>query len=428
MTKEKEIFYCDSIDLLTPLRFDISAKHYYAKYRNIDSDYPLKLYKHHLEVWNNFSEFGNQDKQNADAFVQQFNNIIGSIETDGFDEKVSAIPVSEKILTPLNGAHRIASCIVDGKKVACYRAAEEEGQLNCSYYFFNSRDEHVAGGLNQDFADTMALNYAKLKNNTFMITLFPTAIQRLSEARDIIINNIDVVYEKPVLFANWGPFNFVQTLYHGEDWAGNWRVGFQGLVSKVQQCYNPPNHTYVFLVQTDEPQKLRALKEKIRQLYNVGNHSVHINDTHEETIRIASAVFNKNSIHFLNNTKPQYLQNFHIYFEQYRNWFSRHNEDRDNFCIDSSAVLSAYGLRDCRDLDFLYSGHDIHTGIEKIDCHNEEMKYYLHKKDDIIFNPDNHFYHLGFKIASLEVVKAMKQSRSESKDLLDIQLINEVAT
>mgnify|MGYP003137343877 CR=1 FL=1 len=261
MTKEKQIFYCDAIDLLTPLRFDISAKHYYAKYKNIDSDYPLRLYKHHLEVWNNFSEFGNPDKQNADAFVQQFHSIIASIESDGFDEKESTIPVSKKILTPLNGAHRIGSCILYDKKVACHKAPEEEGQLNCSYYFFNSRDEHVVGGLNEDFADTMALNYAKLKKNTFIITLFPTAIQRLSEARDIIINGVDVVYEKPVSFTEWGPFNFVQTLYHGEEWAGNWSVGFQGLVSKTQQCYNPLNYTYVFLVQTDNPENLRTLKE-----------------------------------------------------------------------------------------------------------------------------------------------------------------------
>lgn len=424
--EKKQIFYCEPLELLTPLRFDISAKHYYAKHRNIKSNFPLDLYKHHIDVWNGFSEYDNPNKQDQAGFINEFNSIIDSIGTNGFNNEESLIPVSEKFKSPLNGAHRIAASILHKKKVACYNAPEESGQLNCSYYFFNSRKEHVLAGLDGDYADFMALNYAKLKKNTFMVTLFPAAMSRFQEARNIIFNSTKVVYEKAVKLEGWGPFNFIKTLYDGEEWAGNWKVGFQGLVSKVNQCYTPHGSTYIFLVEIDEAQNLRAIKEQVRSLYNVGNHSIHINDYHKETVRIASAVFNKNSIHFLNNTEPKYLNNFEIYFKKYRQWVSNSDEDTDNFCIDSSAVLSAYGLRDCRDLDFLYSGQHIDSEIYKIDCHNEELKYYLHDKDDIIFNPQNHFYHVGLKFANLDVIKKMKQNRSESKDLIDIELINRI--
>ena len=414
------------MDLLTPLRFDISAKQYYAKHRNINSSFPLELYKHHIDVWNGFSEYNDPNKQDEDGFINEFNKIIDSVGSVGFDTEQSLIPISERFKSPLNGAHRIAASIVHGEKVACYEAAEKSGQLNCSYYFFKSRREHVPDGLNDDYADFMALNYAKLKKNTFMVTMFPTAISRLEEARNIIFNSTKVVYEKAVHLDGWGPFNFIKTLYDGEEWAGSWQAGFQGLNSKTRQCYTPPNLTYVFLVEMDNPQQLRSIKEGVRALYNVGNHSIHINDLHEETVRIASAVFNKNSIHFLNKTEPKYMNKYEIYFKKYRQWLHTLSEDADNFCIDSSAVLSAYGLRDCRDLDFLYSGEYIDSGIHKIDCHNEEIKHYLHSKDDIIFNPKNHFYHLGLKIATLDVVKAMKQNRSEEKDLVDLELINRI--
>ena len=423
---KNNIFYRDALSMLTPFRFDIAAKHYYAKYKDVKSNFPLDLYLSHLQVWNNFSEFNNNNKQNKESFVSEFNNIIDSIEKDGFDESKSVVPIDKSTNSPLNGAHRIATCILKEKMVACCEAPSESGQLDCSYYFFKNRSVFVEGGLNQTYLDAMALNYAKLKNNTFMITLFPTALCKFEKAREIIVNSTDVVCEKAVPLGKYGPFNFIRTLYDGEPWAGNWQVGFQGVNSKAEQCYNAQGPTYVFLVQTDDPDTLRTLKQNVRDLYNVGNHSIHINDYHYETIRIASAVFNQNSINFLNELKPTYLKNFELYFQKYKNWHAIGNHDQDDFCVDASAVLSAYGLRDCRDLDFLYAGEDINTGLTEINCHNEELKYYRHHKDDIIFNPNNHFYYNGFKFASPEVIRQMKKNRSEPKDLVDVQLLSGV--
>ena len=56
--------------------------------------------------------------------------------------------------------------------------------------------------------------------------------------------------------------------------------------------------------------------------------------------------------------------------------------------------------------------------------HNDEMKYYQHTKEEIIFNPQNHFYYKGIKFANLGVVKAMKQFRNEEKDIVDVKLID----
>jgi hypothetical protein len=105
---------------------------------------------------------------------------------------------------------------------------------------------------------------------------------------------------------------------------------------------------------------------------------------------------------------------------------SANSFDKDDFCVDASAVLSVYGLRDCRDVDFLYLKDFIETGTEDYSCHNHEAKYYPIHKDEIVVNPLNHFYYKGVKFASPLIIKTMKQIRCEEKDMKDVQLLNNV--
>ena len=44
----------------------------------------------------------------------------------------------------------------------------------------------------------------------------------------------------------------------------------------------------------------------------------------------------------------------------------------------------------------------------------------------LINNPLYHLYYQGFKYVSLDVIKNMKKSRNESKDIIDVQLIEKI--
>jgi len=412
------------VELLSPLRFDVCAKYIYAKHRNTKSRFPRELYSHHLKVWNNHREYNNPNKQNLEAFVLEFDKILNSIKERGFDDSVSYIPVHNGSL--LNGAHRIAASLLYDKAVFCKEAPLVEGQLDCSYYFFKNRECNESGGLKQNFADAMALQYVKLKKNTFIVTLFPSAFGHDDSVERILKRFGSIVYDKKIRLSGFGPFNYIRTLYDGEDWLGSWDNMFVGAQIKMKGCFKFPNETRIYLVQTEGKEDLVEAKRLIRQLYNIGKDSVHINDTHEETLRIASAVFNDNSVDFLNKNTPIYLRNFERFFNDYSKWLERESLDKDKFCIDASAVLSSYGLRDCRDLDFLYLGDFIETNNDDYSCHNHETKYYPMHKDDIIISPANHFYFKGLKFASPSVVRSMKQIRCEEKDLKDIQMLNKV--
>ena len=101
------------------------------------------------------------------------------------------------------------------------------------------------------------------------------------------------------------------------------------------------------------------------------------------------------------------------------------DRDKEDYCIDGSAVMAAYGLRDCRDLDFLDRAGAQCLG--PINNHNEEIKYHAISKDDILYNPSNHFWHSGVKFVALHTLNEMKMKRNEQpKDVNDLELIRRI--
>lgn len=419
------LYQVNPLSLLTPKRFDVIAKYIFAKYRNIKSSFPMDLYRHHLEVWNNCNEITNPEKSTFKDFVESFDVILSSIKEEGFNGDLSYIPTYKGCA--LNGAHRIAASIFLHNAVLCKESPLSEGQLDCSYKYFKERNEFIEGGLSRFYADQMAMEYANLKSSTFIITLFPTAQNDIDKSRSLIESATDVVYEKSFTLNQVGAFNFVKVLYEGEEWLGDPHNNFQGVMAKVKECYAASGPTTVFLVETQSPSILPVLKEEIRALFNVGNHSVHINDTHTETLRISQAALNDNSIHFLNNSQNAHFPFFEQLFSAYKNTILNYSLSSDDFCVGGSSTLAAYGLRQGKDLDYLHTfpEHKF-IGHPSISSHNSELHNYCHSRDDIIYNPANHFYYRGLKFASLDVIKNLKEKRGEPKDIVDSDLISAI--
>jgi hypothetical protein len=154
--------------------------------------------------------------------------------------------------------------------------------------------------------------------------------------------------------------------------------------------------------------------------------SVHINDTHTQAIQLAQLFLNAISIHFLNHARLKHLERFARHLERYRKWLGTGGRDPEKFCIDGSSVLAAYGLRDAQDLDVLHHGDaDFGPVMPEVNSHNADAHHHTTTRDDIIFNPANHFYAFGLKFASLDVLRRMKAKRDEGKDRKDVALIDE---
>ena len=376
-------------DLLTHKRFDIAIKYLYAS--NLSSDYYKKVYREHLDIWNGFYE-KNPRKSGFEDFDNAFKSIINNV----VDEPV---PVNNEGHVA-NGAHRLAAALYHQRPINTRNTNDNENyHIECDYSFFIKR------GLSQTTLKRAALEYAKLKSNTHVICLFPIAHTRIQEVMNIISEYCNIFYHSSNVLNSEGQLNLMKEIYLDDGWANE-----EGIRKKGNQCFRGKTNITFVLVDAKNLETVKEMKNKIRSLFNVGNHSVHINDTHEETVRIAKTVFNDNSIHFLNNRK-------NVSFPNYKKLIAD-MKPNDNEVITGSTILSLYGLRDCKDIDLIYY-KDPPT-----DSHNQYLEtHYKLTLDDIVNNPRYHLYYNGFKYVTLDVIKNMKKLRNEPKDRIDVKLI-----
>jgi hypothetical protein len=410
--------------LLSSNRFDLMAKYIYARFLDsqIDSNWGLRLYCEHIRAFNNFQEPGSVEKMGQDVFIATFHSILKSIKENGFDEECSIIPVLDKNLI-LDGAHRTAACVLYNKEVACLPvnliSSVDREDFKYNYSYFREK------GLSNLYSDAIALEYCKLKSNTYVVTVFPSAVGKDEQVKKVIQEYGEIIYEKSVHLFNESPINLIKHIYSNENWLGNWSNGFSGARAKAAACFRYDGMTRVFIIESDNLEKVVEAKAKIRELFNIDKHSVHINDTHEETIYLAQILLNDNSIHFLNYARPKNYEKFYQLLENYQKWLTEKNLDKEGFCIDSSAVMAAYGIREPGDLDFLHHGHEqIILNQVGIESNNDKQPYHGKPVDDIIYNPENHFYYKGLKFATLDVIKNMKKNKRENKDIEDIYKID----
>ena len=415
--KKYELLEKPAKELLVPERFDLIAKYLYVKYKelNIKSDFAKKLYLEHIKVFNGFFENDGSGKIGEEAFLKSFDDLISSIKREGFDIN-SIIPLSQGVL--LDGAHRVAVSMFFNKEIPCVELQMDPPNYN--YAFFEER------GLKRDYLDAMAYEYAKLKDNTYIVIIWPTAEGKEKELSEILNSYGKIVYRKDVYLNRNGSVQLIRQVYKRESWIGSSRSNFIGARNKASWCFKGTGPLRVFLFESNND--LVEMKEKIRNMYGVGKHSVHVNDDHKETVELAGLFFNKNSIHWLNNSLLRELSWFERLFKDYKEFIKKEGIDPDNACLVGSATLAAYGIRDVRDIDFIIFPDCLETGFKEIDCHNAELKEYPKKRDEIIFDPDNYFVVDGYKFASLELVKLMKEKRGEVKDKEDLKMISLLTT
>jgi FkbM family methyltransferase len=410
--------------LLTPYRFDVPAKYVYARFRDrgVSCRFAHDLYAEHLKVWNNLCEF-DPVKQGLEAYLDAFHRILDSTKSEGFDPGISQVPVGRS-LSPVNGGHRVAACLLYGKDVGCRVTDEALESHNYNYLYFRNREANVPGGLAPKWQNAIALEYCRLKPQTYAALVFPSAEGKHREIMDILLSWGHVVYEKEFHLGPRARLNLIRCIYAGEPWLGDARDGYGGTNAKVAYCFARPGPLRLFIFETYAPESVARAKAEIRGLFGLDKHSVHINDSHEETISVTEALLNANSLHFLENAKPDLPVRLLQYMAALRQWLGRFGLSPEDVCIGGSAVLAAYGMREGKDLDFL---HHFPLPVAELPpelgSHNEYAGLYGLTADDLIYDPANHFHYGGFKFVSLPIIARMKKARGERKDAVDLSLM-----
>lgn len=411
---------------LYPSRFDFMAKYLYIKHydKKYNTTFFIDLYKAHINTFNGGYELPDSTisncgitKQNIDDFIKVFNELIDNMKENGYN-KMYPIPInSDNIIE--NGTHRLLTAYY-------YNIQPEIKQISGSgqhydYNFFLQRRGKPP--LERIYADIMALEYVNHNEKQRCMILYPCAYDNTK--LKLLINTIRqygyIYYHKEIKLTQNGLINLIKELYRGEEWIGG-LFPTSGGDGKFKFCYADNPIIYISITMNDIT-KLIEMKEKCRKIYNLGKHSLHVSDHISDTWRISAALLNDNSIHFLNNgTNNISLQTKQLL----TNYFKEIENEKEDYCLTSSLIMEMYNLRQAKDIDYLQKDDKI-INLENVGIHHGIwLTYYNIHKDEIIYNPQYHFYINGFKFATLDVIKNMKQKRDEVKDINDIKLINKI--
>ncbi len=403
-----------ALDLLTPNRLDIIAKYLYIKYYelNIESVFAEELYLAHIEALNGFVENDESKKVGKQSFIDNFRTLIESIKKRGFNEK-HIIPLSYD-LSITDGAHRVASAIFFEKKVETVILDVEKQNFN--FEFFELR------GLDRIYLDAMAFEYAQLKENVFMVLIWPAAEEHEVELRIILNKYGSIVYKKEVSLNMNGMIHLVKQAYRNELWVGSYQNDFEGARNKARWCFKETGILRVFLFESD--QNLIEMKEEIREVFKLNKHAVHINDTKEETIELAELLFNQNSINWMNSANIIEYKKFNELFLKYTSWFAKNGIPKEDFALIGGA-LAIFGVRESSDIDYICKNNKEYDFVDKeIELETKKTQYLPINIHEVLYNPKYYFYARGQKFVSLEVIKSIKQARKIGNDEEDIVLIN----
>lgn len=407
-----------ALDLLTPNRLDIVAKYLFVKYQeqNINSTFAKELYLEHIKAFNGFVENDESQKVGKEDFLNSFYSVLNSIKENGFNNK-HIIPLS-KNQTIIDGAHRIACGIFLGKEVTTVSLNNKQQSFN--YEFFEER------GLDRLYLDAMALEYARLKDDTFVVIVWSTAEEHELELKTVLNKYGEIIYKKDIPLNSNGMVHLVKQAYQRESWLGSYINDFEGARNKARWCYKKPGVLRVFLFESDKD--LIAMKDEIRSIFKVEKHAVHINDTKEETLELAELLFNQNSINWMNGANIKEYKKFNGLFLKYSNWFINNELSKENFCLIGS-VLSVYGIRESSDIDYICNNNKEYDFSDKeIELETKKIQFSPVDTDELIYNPKYHFYAHGQKFVTLDIIKIIKEKRGKGKDEEDVIMLDSLIT
>lgn len=397
-------------------RFDLAVKYVYLTQKDTHPTlkWHKKIYFEHIKAFSG-GKFKEEDgsKKDFDDFLKNYHQLEEAFKSGIFDASSNIIPFKNGINA--DGSHRIslgAFYSLPLKGVSLPQLIEP----NYNYVFF--RDNKQPEWVN----DFVFLQNVLSNDDIRIIHVHPKAKIKHDQILGILLRHgIIPEYHKSIHLSKFAHGLVVRELYKNEKWIGNHKNNFVGAFAHAAQSYTAKKPLNVYFIKESNTEILRNIKNEIREICNIGNFSVHINDTYTETLNLAKIFLNEESIFFLNscfnNTTFWEADEFIDYLK-----YKSYSKNFPDYVLTGSFPLSLIGLRKNKDIDFICSEKDISiikSIFKDADCHNEYIQQFGLDHKDIIYNPVQSFFWKGIKFISLKNVWHLKNQRKERKDYLD---------
>ena len=404
------------VDLLTPDRFDILADTIYAQCHLLGTaqDWAQSIYRECKKILREEQS----DLCDGDSIVDNlhvFHDLVEKLKTGSFQQEKNFIPVDPDDII-IDSGHQFAASLLCDQPIKAIQF--DNYQPRYDYIFF------LTHGLPEDMADAMALTFTRLCPNMAVVVVFPIASGKDDEIRSVLYEYGRIAYQKEVRFTKYGQYNLISLLYFNMHWIDpNGDINY-GVRHHVDHRFVDDNLVKFIFVIFDDPSQILEAKTRLRNLFDLKNFPVHINDTHDETIWIAEHILTPNSIYFMNHAQPWFSKKFMKKFQVFSNEIKKQELNKDNFCLTKNAMLAAYGLRDSRKIDYLIfeepSTGNLPAGIS---CRLDQYAFSGCSMGDLIFDPRNYFYFRGMKFISPQLFSEIGFDQKVENTTGDFRLI-----
>ena len=407
-----DVFSIESQKLVKFFTFDLAFKLFYLDYKNINLRLAREVYFSHIKAYNFFKikEYGNPTKSSLKDFENYFIDTYNDIKTNEFNFNKSILPIN-KNGDYLNGSHRVSIAVNLKKKIYA---------LNTGLQVYNQTDSNFfyQKAVQTSLIEKALKNYLKYIDGVHIAFIWPSARGNASEINKLIKKRI---YYKEIKLNIIGAHNLLAEVYKDQNWIGNSSNNYKGTIGKLKECFKNFNKTLRLIVfQEKNHSNVIKIKRKVRNIFQIGKHSIHITDTKNEILELSKILFNKNGIHFLNNAKPFKYKTTESKLINFKKLLFRKKIDPNKVVISGSFVMELYGIRKARDIDFL----NIQNKSPKTKEINKSiLKNSKLKLADLIYDDSNFFEFNGLKFISFDQLYDMKIKRNEIKDERDVKIM-----
>jgi hypothetical protein len=241
------------------------------------------------------------------------------------------------------------------------------------------------------------------------------------------------IFFKKFIPANFNLIRNIKVLnyfIHGssghENWIGTYSDKFSGINSHAENSMGLGRLRF-YLIKRISNEDFLHLKSNLRDLFGLGNYSLHGADSLSETQDVMRTVCHPESLKCAKNPTSQATLKLAGWLKELDSAIKNNMAEKSEYCVGGSGPLGAYGARQISDLDLL-SDKDQESlqSISFISFHKVGEVPYPSKLGEYIHDPEKFFYFLGFKFVSLKELLIMKQNRLEPKDVYDSRLIREI--
>lgn len=407
-SKLDDPFYVKPIELASAQRLDIAIKYDFALnyVSNFKSSSSIRNYLQHIEIINGYFENNAPYKIGKKDFLSSFTNLL-----DQTFEQVEPLPVGigNNIL---DGAHRVASAILQDVSELEVQTFDAQHQIY-DYDFFASR------GFPSFALDELVRSFTSIQPKTRLLIIWPTAQHDKDRVLDQVNKELgSIIIVKTCNLTEVDAAKLVHLAYITEDWHGSRYDCYQGIRNKTKNVGFNANSTPFTICVFEckvEALKLVSFKENIRESFGFGKNSLHITDTHNETIDLVSLFCNQKAWH-------DYFRSPTLEASEAVNTFKSMTENLNlnvrKDIIITGGLLSILGYKGVSDFDYsTFSGNEI-SELQSFDFEGPTASL----PGD--FDIDTNSYELfGVRFLDLQYTLKIKEKDNRLSDRVDIATV-----